>query len=150
MAREKISELKYKGNGSPFNDYVEAHGGVDAFSNASDAESLRQYQASQAREDSDEELQLEAIVETFNQGGLTEMSPMQQKVFQLCVIEGVTQELAAAQLKIAQQTVGEYMSQACKKLEALAEKRVKRPVLENTKWTKEMIREVAQKFTKKS
>lgn len=148
MVREIINK-KYKSGGSPHNDFIEEHGGVDVFSNQSDAESLRNWQAEQARADSDEEIQLEAIVETFNQGGLTELSPMQQKVFQLCVIEGITQELAASQLKIAQQTVGEYMSQACKKLEALAEKRVKNPVLENTKWTKEMIREVAQKFKKK-
>lgn len=147
MAREKVRQ--YKGNGSPFNDYVDAHGGLDAIAKDLDAYSSQQWQAAQLREDSDDELQLEAIVDTFNHGGRNELSPMQQKVFQLCVIEDLTQATVAAQLQIKQQTVGEYLSQACKKLETMAEKRVRNPVKENTKWTKEMIREVAKKFMKK-
>lgn len=149
MEREIISK-RYKSGGSPHNDFVDEHGGVEAFSKDADAESVRQWQAEQAREDSDEQLQLEAIVDTFNHGGLTELSPMQQKVFQLCVIEEITQEVCAAQLKISQPTVNEYLSQACKKLESIAEKGVRNPIRENTKWTKEMIREVASKFPKKS
>lgn len=149
MAKEIINN-KYKGGGSPHNDYIEERGGVDAFANASDAESFRSWQADQAREDSDEQIQLEAILETFNTGGLTELTPIQQKVFQLCVVEDLEHSLVSRQLNITRQMVEKHLSRACKTLEEIAELRVKRVALKSAKWTKEMIREVAQKFVKTS
>lgn len=148
MVREIISK-KYRSGGSPHNDYIEEHGGNDAFANASDAESVRNWQAAQARADSDEELQLQAILETFNTGGLTELTPIQQKVFQLCVVEDLDHGMVGNQLKMSRQMVEKHLSRACKTLEEISELRVKRVALQNTKWTKETIREVAQKFSKK-
>lgn len=148
MVREIINK-KYRSGGSPHNDFIEEHGGIDTFANQSDAESLRNWQAEQARADSDEEIQLEAILETFNTGGLTELTPIQQKVFQLCVVEDVAHDVVSNQLKISRQMVEKHLSRACKTLEELASLRVKRVALQNTKWTKESIREIAKKFTKK-
>lgn len=150
MAKEKINALKYKGNGSPFNDYIEARGGIDPFVQVSDAESFRNWQVAQDYEDSDEQIQLEAILETFNTGGLTELTPIQQKIFQLCVVEDLGHAVVSNQLGITRQMIEKHLYRACKTLEEIAELRVKRVALKNTKWTKEMIREVAKKFKKKA
>lgn len=148
MVREILNK-KYKGGGSPHNDYVEEHGGMDTFVNASDAESFRNWQAAQSYEDSDKQIQLEAILETFNSGGLTELTPIQQRIFQLCVVEDVEHGLVSNQLKISRQMVEKHLSRACKTLEEIAELRLKRVALKNALWTKESIREIAQKFVKK-
>lgn len=150
MARAKVSKFKGKGSGSPYWDHVEAHGGLEAISAASDAESARQWAAQQAQEGTERSAQLEAILDVINHGGFTELTPMQQRVFQLCVVENMEQAVAANQLGVSQQAVSDHLSQACKTLRELAEKRLKELVRETPKITKETIREVAKKFPKKS
>jgi DNA-directed RNA polymerase specialized sigma24 family protein len=148
MAKDILNN-KYKTGGSPHNDYVEDHGGVDAFVINSDAASFRNWTADQAYQDSDEAVQLEAVLNIFNSGGLTELTPLQQRIFQLCVVETMPHELVATQLKITRQMVEKHLSRACKTIETMAELQVKRVASKNPKWTKEMIREVAKKLKQK-
>lgn len=144
-----VNSIYNHGDSSPIEDFLEAQGGSDFYSASADQAAFRKWQVEEAQSDTETTTLKEAILDVLNTGGLTELTPMQQKVFQLCVVENLTQVCAATHLKVSQPVVHEHLSQACKTLRGMAEIRLRNTILENPVWTKEKIREVAKLLKKK-
>lgn len=142
-SNDDLEPIKWRSIGGQFND------GDDELAKQFDAETARQWATEQAQDGTERSVQLEAILDVINRGGFTELTPIQQKVFQLCVVENMEQAVAANQLSMTQQAVSDHLSQACKTLRELAEIRLKELVQETPQLTKETIRKIAKKSSKK-
>jgi RNA polymerase sigma factor (sigma-70 family) len=66
--------------------------------------------------------ELEAALLVLNSGGLTKLTAIQQKVFQLSVVEGMSNREVAKSLHINESGVRQHVELIGKKLKALAEK----------------------------
>ena len=111
MSKEFLHSHKQKYSTSPYWDWVGANGGLEPISNFAQMAELTIPQDDQ----------LDAILDALNSGVLDELTPAQAHAWQLCGVEGLTQEQAAQGLGVDQANVSRAYALAVEIIAARAQ-----------------------------